>query len=249
MQSPPPTYPPSPPIYPRPYPPQQQPFLSGWQLVLLVSGVTIIFMSLCGGSVALLNALITATSRTQTITVQVPVDATATPFSGSNVFPAPTLGSTPDDFLRAPAPYQLVPGSRGMSFTTIVEGYPVQINLTAADPTASPDGVAHVAIINVTLPANELGAITWSPAAANVIAWALVPLDAHRVRTQQTPQGGSVEHIFQSDRLASAFNATEFTNDAGTLTVAPGTLYYVCQRLYATSGDGVDSCTISIGVA
>lgn len=249
------------PVHPLPFPPRRPPdperSLKRVQDTIIVSSAIIIglfvFCYAAGSLLDLWRTLnagpdpytttITNAANAAPIATSTPIapPSTTVPWNVSGAIYAPTLGGTSDDFLHT---YAVVPGSRGLMYTATVAGQRVLIVLTLADPSQTLDGQPHVAIVNVRVPDDTLGAETWSESTADAIAQTFLPTDVTDARTVST--NGLRDHRYHSDAAEATFLADQFTNDPGTQTVPPGAVSYTCQP-YPHLSAGYGQCVITIG--
>lgn len=152
-----------------------------------------------------------------------------------------TLGGTEGDFDTAPT---LTPDPAGAtwSYTAQIAGVSVLVQPVPSNPAQATDGQARALIINLTPPPDQQGMVNWTPAQAAQIAAVFLPTDATPVRIVSPDANGHTDHILHSAQLAASFVASAFTNDAGTHTVPPGTLFWSCD-----TPAGTPSCYLAIG--
>lgn len=165
--------------------------------------------------------------------------ASATPQSPASVH-APTLGGTINDFLGR---YQVVSGTGNLVYDGAIAGQKVEITLGPDLPAQSRDGVAHIAVVTISVPANALRVEQWSAALADQIASAFLPADARFQRTVTVH--GATDHIYTSASIAATFTPDQFVTDANT-PVPVGTFDVLCLPL-PLSNTGLEQCTIAIG--
>ena len=170
-----------------------------------------------------------------------------TPAGPQPIF-APVLGGTVNDFIhqygRSENPAD---NTSGIWQRLSVAGHQVTLLVSAAplrDSQDSQDGLPHIEELSVQAPSG----VTWNSSTQQSLMAVFLPSDAMFERQQPTTNG--FERIYTSTQLAATFTADLFTNDAGTQTVAPGTLFEQCNLGTgpAPAGTVANSCTLSVGV-
>ncbi len=203
-----------------------------WTPILTLVSVTLVLMLLAGcAGVTLQGQAQSSPSATMTLL------PTATPATSIH---APTLGSTSADFL---ARYQVVAGTQNLVYDATIAGQKVEIALGPDLPNQSRDGVAHVAVVTVDVPADALSVEHWSEALADQVAQAFLPGDAQFQRIVTVH--GARDHIYTSASIAATFTPDQFVTDGNT-PVPVGTFDFLCNPL-PLSNTGYEQCTIAIG--
>ena len=203
-----------------------------WTPVLTLVSVTLVLMLLAGcADVTLQSQAQSSPSATMTL---LPTATSATSIH------APTLGSTTADFL---ARYQVVAGTQNLVYDATIAGQKVEIALGPDLPNQSRDGIAHVAVVTVGVPADALSVEHWSEALADQVAQAFLPGDAQFQRIVTVH--GARDHIYTSASIAATFTPDQFVTDGNT-PVPVGTFDYLCNPL-PLSNTGYEQCTIAIG--
>ena len=176
---------------------------------------------------------------------QPPLGATATPHASATAqapasIHAPTLGGTINDFQ---ARYQVVAGTQNLVYDATIAGQKVEIALGPNLPQQSLDGVAHIAVVTLSVPADALRSEQWSAALADQVAQPFLPADAQLQRT--ITLNGAPDHIYTSASIAATFTPDQFVSDANA-PVPLGTFDDLCNPL-PLSNTGIEQCTIAIG--
>ncbi len=176
---------------------------------------------------------------------QPPLGATATPQASATPHAragihAATLGGTINDFQ---ARYQAVASTQNLVYDATIAGQPVEIALGPDLPQQSLDGVAHIAVVTLSVPANALRSEQWSAALAAQVAQPFLPADAQFQDTVTV--NGSPDHIYTSASVAATFTSDQFVTDANA-PVPLGTFDDLCNPL-PFSNTGIEQCTIAIG--
>lgn len=173
---------------------------------------------------------------------QPPLGATPTPQSSAtaHAIHAATLGGTISDFQ---ARYQVVAGTQNLVYDATIAGQRVEIALGPDLPQQSLDGVAHIAVVTLSVPADALRSEQWSAALADQVAQPFLPADAQLQRTVSV--NGASDHIYTSASIAATFTPDQFVTDANA-PVPLGTFDDLCNPL-PLSNTGIEQCTIAIG--
>lgn len=203
-----------------------------WTSVLTLVSVALVLMLLSGCADVTLQS---QTQSSQSAITTLPPTAT----SATSIH-APTLGSTTADFL---ARYQVVAGTQNLVYDATIAGQKVEIALGPDLPNQSRDGIAHVAVVTVDVPADALSVEHWSESLADQIAQGFLPGDAQFQRIVTV--NGANDHIYTSASIAATFTPDQFVTDGNT-PVPVGTLDYLCNPL-PLSNTGYEQCTIAIG--
>jgi hypothetical protein len=232
-----------------PRPPRQSHI--GW---IIVGVFRVCVIAACIGALVLANAAgngnsgdtggsqqSTATNPPGPTATTVPT-ATTAPTGPQPIF-APVLGGTVNDFIhqygRSENPAD---NTIGAWQQITVAGYQVMLLVSAAPLRDSHDGQPHIEVLSVQAPSG----VTWSAPTQAHIWGALIPSDATFVGMSATNNS----HIYKSAELAATFTADIFTNNDGTQTVAPGTLFEQCLLGQATvqAGRVANTCFVTVGV-
>lgn len=172
---------------------------------------------------------------------QPPLGATVTPHASAPAsIHAPTLGGTINDFH---ARYQVVAGTQNLVYDATIAGQRVEIALGPDLPLQSLDGVAHIAVVTLSVPADALRSEQWSAALADQVTQPFLPADAQLQRT--ITLNGAPDHIYTSASIAATFTPDQFVSDANA-PVPLGTFDDLCRPL-PLSNTGLEQCTIAIG--
>lgn len=174
-------------------------------------------------------------SRGATATLQ----ATTTPQAPASIHAA-TLGGEITDFQ---ARYQVVAGTQNLVYDATIAGQRVEIALGPDLPQQSLDGVAHIAVVTLSVPADALRSEQWSAALASQVAQPFLPTDAQFQRTVTVDNAS--EYIYTSASIAATFTPDQFVTDANA-PVPLGTFSDLCRPL-PFSNTGLEQCTIAIG--
>jgi hypothetical protein len=165
--------------------------------------------------------------------------ATATPYAPASIHAA-TLGGRTSDFQ---ARYQVVAGTQDLVYDATIADQKVEIALGPDLPQQSLDGVAHVAVVTLSVPADALRIEQWSASLANQVAQPFLPTDAQFQRTVTV--NGATDLIYTSASIAATFTPEQFVTDANA-PVPLGTFDDLCRPL-PLSNTGIEQCTIAIG--
>lgn len=163
----------------------------------------------------------------------------ATPHAPASIHAA-TLGGTINDFL---ARYQAVAGTQNLVYDATIAGQRVEMTLGPDLPQQSLDGVAHIAVVTLSVPADALRSEQWSAALAAQVAHPFLPADAQFQRTVTV--NGATDLVYTSASIAATFTPDQFVTDANA-PVPLGTFDDLCRPL-PLSNTGIEQCTIAIG--
>jgi hypothetical protein len=176
---------------------------------------------------------------------QPPREATVTPHASASPHTpagihAATLGGTINDFQTR---YQVVAGTQNFVYDATIAGQRVEITLGPDLPQQSLDGVAHIAVVTLSVPADALRSEQWSAALADQVAQPFLPADAQLQHSITV--NGAPDHIYTSASIAATFTPDQFVTDANA-PVPLGTFDDLCRPL-PLSNTGIEQCTIAIG--
>jgi len=174
-----------------------------------------------------------------TATPQPSALASATSHAPASIHAA-TLGGTIRDFQ---ARYQAVAGTQNLVYDATIAGQRIEIALGPDLPQQSLDGVAHIAVVTLSVPADALRSEQWSATLADQVAQPFLPADARFQRTVTV--NGAPDLIYTSTSIAATFTADQFVSDANA-PVPLGTFDDLCRPL-PLSNTGLEQCTIAIG--
>jgi hypothetical protein len=227
------------PLAPAPRPPRQSRI--GW---IIVGVFSVCVIACCIGALVLVSpSNFRMFSNINTGPPQ-QFSTPATPNGPQPIF-APVLGGTVSDFTQQYGPpANPADTTGGLWSQLIIAGQQVMLTVSAAPLKYSQDGQPHIYVLSVQAPKG----VTWRSSTQQRLMAVFLPSDATFQRQQSTSNG--YERIYRSAQLAATFTPDLFTNDAGTQTVAPGTLYEGCNLGTAPvrAGGLANSCTISVGV-
>ncbi len=162
-----------------------------------------------------------------------------TPHAPASIHAA-TLGGTISDFQTR---YQAVAGTQNLVYDATIAGQKVEIALGPDLPQQSLDGVAHIAVVTLSVPADALRSEQWSATLAAEVAQPFLPADARLQHTVTV--NGATDHIYTSASIAATFTSDQFVTDANA-PVPLGTFDDLCRPL-PLSNTGIEQCTIAIG--
>lgn len=208
---------------------------------LYIFGVMISFFAVFASMLVLVSAITprlpdSALSGSSQLDVPTAAVSTAPPTPAPLIGGA-TLGGTPDAFqsaLGAPVSY--------LTWSVAIGGQPASVQVHVAQGS---DGVSRATIITISPPPDRLTSQTWDLAALRDYALRFLPPDAQDTGTEVGPHDTPV-HDLGSRLLAASLPASVFTNDAGTRSVAPGSLNWLCF-LNGQPSSRVNECFLSVG--
>jgi hypothetical protein len=145
------------------------------------------------------------------------------------------------------------PTSDQTGWLTTVDGKPITIEAFPADPRFAADGTAHIYVIVLHPPADQLGQVTYDPAKLEALMLSFLPADA-RYTSKQTGSNVNASPLtttgygYLSAQLAAVFAAhpDRVFFGKGSQPATAGSLFWYC----ASSRPGLrgpDSCFLGVG--